>query len=188
MTGFGNPNSGSSATPYIIALNYGEYRDGGFVSLTLPSYEESHRNVAKPAIVSFGTTLERGRVDALPLALTDALPYGQADAQADAQADETRKPYHRHGEQVLLILSGGGALRLKSKRRLAIPPAPVEGREELRSSSPGQRLGPTRLLRVDPRYLFLRLFFLIFETRKDDFFLTFLVPVSLHQEQGAGTR
>jgi hypothetical protein len=54
MTGFGNPNSGSSAAPYIIALNYGEYRDGGSVSLTLPSYEKSHRNVAKPASV-FGT-------------------------------------------------------------------------------------------------------------------------------------
>ena len=54
MTGFGNPNSGSSAAPYIIALNYGEYRDGGSVSLTLPSYEKSHRNVAKPAGV-FGT-------------------------------------------------------------------------------------------------------------------------------------
>jgi V8-like Glu-specific endopeptidase len=55
MTGFGNPNSGgSSAAPYIVALNYGEYRDGGSVSLTLSSYERSHRNVANPASV-FGT-------------------------------------------------------------------------------------------------------------------------------------
>jgi V8-like Glu-specific endopeptidase len=54
MTGFGNPNSGGSAAPYIVALNFGEYRDGGSVSLTLPSYERSHRNVAKPASV-FGT-------------------------------------------------------------------------------------------------------------------------------------
>jgi len=54
MTGFNNPSSGNSASPYIIALNYGEYRDGGSVSLTLPSYEWSHRNVAKPASV-FGT-------------------------------------------------------------------------------------------------------------------------------------
>jgi hypothetical protein len=51
MTGFQNPNSGSSATPYIIALNYGEHRDGGSTSLTLNGWESSHRNLAKPAAV-----------------------------------------------------------------------------------------------------------------------------------------
>jgi hypothetical protein len=55
MTGFNNPQtSGSSASPYIIALNYGEYRDGGSSSLTLSSYEKSRRNVAKPSGV-FGS-------------------------------------------------------------------------------------------------------------------------------------
>ena len=54
MTGFRDPNIGSSTTPYIIALNYGEYRDGGSTSLTLNGWESSHRNVAKPASV-FGT-------------------------------------------------------------------------------------------------------------------------------------
>lgn len=50
MTGLNYPIS-TSGTPMIVALNYGEYRDGGDTSLTLDSYERSHRNVAKPASV-----------------------------------------------------------------------------------------------------------------------------------------
>jgi V8-like Glu-specific endopeptidase len=50
MTGLNYPIATSGA-PYIVALNYGEYRDGGSVSLTLPSYSRSHRNVAKAASV-----------------------------------------------------------------------------------------------------------------------------------------